>query len=214
MKSSLVKGHELFKKSYFKNHEKEFLELAQKGQQPKVLFIGCSDSRVMPNLITKSGPGDLFMIRNIGNFVAPFKPDEDFHSTAAAIEYAVSVLKIKEIIICGHTQCGACASLFETIEDPELVHTKHWLKLGEEAKNMAVEVLGADAEKEKLLRLTEQLSVVKQIEHILTYPAVKRGVDAGTIHIHGWVYNLATGDIVYYNSDDGCFESLSTLESK
>lgn len=214
MKSSLVKGHELFKKSYFKNHEKEFLELAQKGQQPKVLFIGCSDSRVMPNLITKSGPGDLFMIRNIGNFVAPFKPDEDFHSTAAAIEYAVSVLKIKEIIICGHTQCGACASLFETIEDPELVHTKHWLKLGEEAKNMAVEVLGADAEKEKLLRLTEQLSVVKQIEHILTYPAVKRGVDEGTIHIHGWVYNLATGDIVYYNSDDGCFESLSTLESK
>lgn len=129
----LIQGNDLFKSSYYKAHEKEFLELAENGQHPKALFIGCSDSRVIPNLITKSDPGDLFVVRNVGNFVAPFSPSEDFHSTASAIEYAVSVLEVKNIIVCGHTKCGAIEAICEehALNNPNLIHTKKWLTQGE-----------------------------------------------------------------------------------
>lgn len=210
--SEYVQGNELFKKSYFKKHEKELLELAEKGQQPKALYIGCSDSRVMPNLITQSSPGDLFVVRNIGNFVAPYRPDEDFHSTAAAIEYAVTVLNVEEIIICGHTQCGAIAALFDTIDNPELIHTKHWLSLGEEAKTMASIALGAEADPDALQRLTEQLSVVSQIKNILTYPSVKKRVDEGKIYIHGWIYDIHTGDIEFYDPETNQYLSMQSLK--
>lgn len=131
----LIQGNDLFKSSYYKAHEKEFLELAENGQHPKALFIGCSDSRVIPNLITKSDPGDLFVVRNVGNFVAPFSPSEDFHSTASAIEYAVSVLEVKNIIVCGHTKCGAIEAICEehALNNPNLIHTKKWLTLGDHA---------------------------------------------------------------------------------
>ena len=94
-------GNELFQKNYFKNHEEHLLRLVREGQNPRTLFIGCSDSRVIPDLIVQTRPGDLFVVRNVGNFVAPYRPDNDFHSTASAIEYAIGVLKVSEIIICG-----------------------------------------------------------------------------------------------------------------
>ena len=209
---TLIKGNELFQESYFKENEKELLKLAKHGQRPKALYIGCSDSRVIPDLMMQSKPGDLFVIRNVGNFVAPYSPDEDYHSTASAIEYAVSVLKVQDIIICGHTHCGACHALFETIDDPEMIHTKHWLKLGESAKDMAVNALGEDAEKERLLRLTEQFSVIKQLEHLLTYPSVQRRVKNGTVKIHGWYYDIENGNIEYYDPEESCFQSITSLE--
>lgn len=209
-----IEGNEFFKNTYFKTHEKELLDLAKSGQQPKALFVGCSDSRVLPNLITGQSPGDLFVVRNVGNFVAPFKPDEDFHSTAAGIEYAVSVLKVSEIIICGHTHCGAIKSLYDTMDSPDMIHTKHWLQLGKQAKVMAQIALGPDATKEQLLPLTEQLSVVSQIEHLLTYPLVKKGVDEGRLYIHGWYYDIATGDIDFYNPNNNQFEPLRSLTDK
>ncbi len=209
--SKLLKGNELFKNSYFKKNELKLIELAKHGQQPKALFIGCADSRVVPNLITQTIPGDLFVIRNVGNFVAPFKPDEDYHSTASGIEYAVSALNVSEIIICGHTQCGAIQALYDGVDTYAFIHTKKWLSLGEKAKNLAVETLGSDASKENLLRLTEKLSVVSQIENLLTYPYVKEGVEAGRIQLHGWIYNISTGDIEYYDPDEKIFCSLDTL---
>ena len=210
--SDYITGNELFKKSYFKKHEKELIELAEKGQQPKALYIGCSDSRVLPNLITQSSPGDLFVVRNVGNFVAPFKPDEDFHSTAAAIEYAVTVLNVEEIIICGHTQCGAIKALFEPTDNPEMIHTKHWLSLGQEAKTMASIALGPEANQEELERLTEQLSVVSQIKNLLTYPAVKKRVDEGKIYIHGWMYDIHTGNIQFYDPESNQYLSMESLK--
>jgi len=211
--NTLIKGNELFQKSYFKENEKELQKLAKNGQRPKALYIGCSDSRVIPDLMMQSKPGDLFVIRNVGNFVAPYSPDEDFHSTASAIEYAVSVLKVQEIIICGHTHCGACKALYEEITDPELIHTKHWLKLGENAKNLAIKAIGADAEEERLLRLTEQFSVITQLEHLLTYPSVQRRVRTGEIKIHGWYYDIENGNIDYYDPEHCLFEPLSSLET-
>ena len=212
--SKLLSGNDVFKNSYFKKNEQKLLDLAQNGQHPKALFIGCADSRVVPNLITQTTPGDLFVIRNVGNFVAPFKPDEDFHSTASGIEYAVSALKVSEIIICGHTQCGAIEALYSGVDEYAFIHTQKWLSLGEKAKSMAILALGEDAQKEQLLRLTEKISIVTQIENLLTYPFVKQGVECGEIHLHGWIYNIATGDIEYYDPDRKTFLSLERLVQK
>ena len=209
--STLLKGNELFKKSYFKKNEKELLDLAENGQHPKALFIGCADSRVVPNLITHASPGDLFVIRNVGNFVAPFKPDEDFHATASGIEYAVSALNVSEIIICGHTHCGAIEALYSGVDTSAFIHTKKWLTLGDKAKSLAVMAIGEEADKTELLRLTEKLSVVTQIENLLTYPYVKEKVDAGTLHIHGWVYDIETGQIEYYDPDESVYRALNSL---
>jgi carbonic anhydrase len=205
-----AQGNKLFK-SYFKKNKEALLQLVTSGQSPKALFIGCSDSRVIPDLMVQSDPGDLFVIRNVGNFVPPYKPDEDFHATASGIEYAVSVLKVQEIIICGHTHCGACNALYEEIDDPSLIHTKKWLELGESAKTSAVLSLGANANKEELLRLTEKLSIIKQIENILTYPIVKKRFEDGNLSIHGWYYDIETGSIDYYNAEKYEFLPLKNL---
>jgi len=203
-------GNKLFK-SYFKKNQEALLNLVRTGQSPKALFIGCSDSRVIPDMIVQSNPGDLFVIRNVGNFVPPYSPDEDFHSTATGIEYAVSVLNVEEIIICGHTHCGACEHLYKTIEDDSLVHTKKWLELGESAKKSAILSLGNNAPKEELLRLTEKLSVMNQIENLLTYPQVKKRFEDGSLSIHGWYYDIETGNIDYYNGETYEFLPLKDL---
>jgi carbonic anhydrase len=207
-------GNDTFKNSYFKNNEQELLDLVKNGQHPKALFIGCADSRVVPELITGAEPGDLFIVRNVGNFVAPYDPSTKLHASAPGIEYAVTALKVSEIIICGHTHCGAINSLFKEIDDPSLIHTKNWLSLGNRAKSFALMSLGKEAEKEKLYRLTEKLSVVSQIENLLTYPDVKKGVENDTLHIHGWIYDISSGEIEYYDPDAGKFRSLSALAQK
>jgi len=208
-----AEGNKLFR-SYFKKNKEALLKLVTSGQTPKALFIGCSDSRVIPDLMVQSNPGDLFVIRNVGNFVPPYKPDEDFHATASGIEYAVSILSVEEIIICGHTHCGACKALYEKIEDSSLIHTRKWLELGESAKTSAVLSLGANAPKEDLLRLTEKLSVIKQVENILTYPPVKKRFEEGSLRIHGWYYDIETGYIEYYNADTYEFLPLKELANE
>ena len=104
----LKEGNQLFRNTKFKDYKNDFETLVEKGQSPEILFIGCSDSRVVPDLIISSKPGDMFIVRNVGNFVPPYKDDNDYHGTTAAIEFALSVLNVKHIIICGHSNCGAC----------------------------------------------------------------------------------------------------------
>lgn len=199
----LLKGHQKFKEIKFKKNKDLYLKLVKEGQHPGTLFIGCSDSRVIPGLITGSKPGELFTIQNVGNFVAPYKPDEDYHSTASAIEYAVSVLKVDDIIVCGHSHCGAIKSLYKDLDkEVDLVHTNKWLELGNEAKKVAQLVGGS--EEEKLIN-TEKLSAMFQLENLLTYPAVKRRVDEGTLHLHVWYYKIETGEIEYYDDIKGSF---------
>jgi carbonic anhydrase len=205
-----AQGNQLFR-AYFKENKEALLKLVVTGQTPKALFIGCSDSRVIPDMIVQTTPGDLFVLRNVGNFVPPYKLDEDFHATATGIEYAVGVLNVAEIIICGHTHCGACNHLYTGVQDNSLVHVKKWLQLGESAKKSALLSLGTNAPREDLLRLTEKLSIIKQIENLLTYPNVKKSFENGTLHIHGWYYDIETGHIDYYNGDTYEFLPLKGL---
>jgi len=206
-----AEGNALFQKIYFKKHEIELLKLAKEGQNPRALFIGCSDSRVIPDLMIQTKPGDLFVMRNVGNFVPRYKPDEDYHATATAIEYAVSVLKVSDIIICGHTHCGACHALYEEIDDPSLIHTRKWLSLGAAAKQNAIAAAGPDADHEQLLRLTEQFSILSQIENLLTYPYVKQRIEEERLFVHGWYYDIETGHIRYYDPERQAFIPLGDV---
>jgi carbonic anhydrase len=201
-------GHERFRQIKFRQNEERFKKLVAEGQNPKALFIGCSDSRVVPNLITDTGAGDLFITRNIGNLVPPFQPDNDFHATAAAIEYAVSELEVSEIIVCGHSDCGAVKALYKNhTPTEENIHTLKWLELARSAKAAALAALPHAPEKQ-LLAYTEKISVVYQLENLLSYPAVRRGVEEGRIYLHGWHYVIEDGSIHYYDNETFEFKPL------
>ncbi len=202
------RGHENFRSVKFKQNESRFKALSENGQDPKALFIGCSDSRIMPAMITGSQAGDLFIIRNIGNFVAPYQPDANYHATASAIEYAVSVLGLTDIIVCGHSHCGAIAALYKDIpKTDENIHTIKWLELGEGPKRVAM-MSEHKGNKEALLRYTEKVSVIFQLENLLTYPAVKRRVDKGEVFLHGWYYDMKSGMIECYDDENYEFKPL------
>jgi len=202
----IIKGTKFFSNFKSKKYNHEFKKLVKNGQNPKTLFIGCSDSRVLPNLITNTGPGDLFVIRNIGNFVPEYQPDSDFHSTAAAIEYAVSVLEVEDIVVCGHSHCGAIKSLFKpTIEDPHLIHVKKWLELGKKPKDF-IESFGF--EKDETIKKTEKYSTLFQLQNLLTYPAIKQRVSEGKLFLNAWYYVLEEGKVYTFDFEKEDFVLL------
>ncbi|WP_025345250.1 MULTISPECIES: carbonic anhydrase [Sulfurospirillum] len=212
--AELISGYEKFKDTKFKKYENKFLDLVKNGQHPKVLFIACSDSRVDPALITNSAPGELFVLRNIGNFVPPFAPDNDYHATAAGIEYAVSVLEVTDIIICGHSHCGAIETMYTKITDINLVHVKKWLELGMDAKNYVTQkLISQDVTQSERLELTEKISLLFQSKNLLTYPDVERRVNEGELFIRSWYYHLETGELEYFNTESGEFEPMIGSEN-
>lgn len=206
----LIDGNESFKDNKFKKYQNKFLDLVENGQKPNVLFIACSDSRVNPSLITSSKPGSLFILRNIGNFVPPFSPDNDYHATAAGIEYAVSVLKVTDIIVCGHSHCGAIASLYQDLDSTKLVHVKKWLELGEKAKNYVATNMPNETSSDDKLEATEKVSVIFQLKNLLSYPDVKDKVENGDLYLRGWYYKLETGDLEYYCDKEREFLPMSS----
>lgn len=207
---SLIEGNESFQTTNYLDYKASVDETIKNGQRPEIMFIGCSDSRVTPDLMLNTKPGDMFILRNVGNFVPPFKNDEDYHGSAAAIEYAVSVLNVKHIIICGHTHCGACKSLYEDIpDDLSLIHVKTWLKLGAKAKDIALANSGSFSSDFEKFRATEKASIQFQISNLLTYPEVKKRVDDGTLKIHGWYYKIEDGSLEYLDRQSNGFKPLT-----
>lgn len=208
---ALAEGNKRFRENHFPKIEEQLKYLVKNGQHPEVMFIGCSDSRVTPDLMLNTQPGDMFILRNVGNFVPPFKHDEDFHGTAAAIEYAIAVLKVKNIIVCGHSHCGACKSLYEDIpETDSLIHVKTWLKLGNKAKERTLKNKKFSTQ-EEMYRATERNSIRHQLDNLLTYPDIVRKLIAGKLKIHGWYYDIETGNIDYYDKENDDFKPLDEL---
>ena len=212
---TLIKSHKQFKKKYGEKYSSLFQKLVDEGQSPKTLFIACSDSRVVPNLITYTKPGDLFIARNIGNFVPPFNPDSGASATPAVIEYALSVLNVENIILCGHTHCGACKSLHEDIpeDDIEMSNIRKWLRFGESAKEQALAFVGKE-NKAKLYAATEKFNVIEQLKNLLTYPAVKRKVAEGKIFVQGWYYHLDSGELEYFDPVEHRFLPVDSVLSQ
>lgn len=201
----ILHGYREFKDFHFKLHEDEFVRLVQEGQNPHALLITCSDSRIVPNLLTSSRPGLVFTLRNAGNFVIPYNTSGD--GGIATIQYAVEVLGVKNIIVCGHSHCGAIESLYKTL-DPKLANIIEWLKLGEPAKNVALQIAKSDTTQKELNRLTERISVVYQLHNLMSYPFIKKLVDQDLLTLHGWYYTIETGEIEYYDSNAYDFKPL------
>ena len=186
-----------FHSDYFPRHQQRFQDLVAHGQHPKTLFIGCSDSRLVPYLLTGAEPGDLFIVRKVGAFVPPYDGSHGLHGTTAAIEFAVLNLQVEHIIVCGHTHCGAIRAAYEGAPE-EAVNLHNWLQLANEA------LLPVQTSPEALYR-TEQRSVVLQLERLLQYPMVRRAVEAGRLHLHGWHYVIEQGQVHVFDAQQGAF---------
>jgi len=186
-----------FHSDYFPLHQQRFQDLVAQGQHPKTLFIGCSDSRVVPYLLTGAGPGELFIVRNVGAFIPPYDGSHGLHGTMAAIEFAVLSLHVERIIVCGHSHCGAIRAAYEGVPE-EAVALQAWLKLATEA------LLPVQTSPEALRR-TEQRIVVLQLERLMAYPMVRREVEKGSLTLHGWHYVIEDGEIHIFDVRQGSF---------
>ena len=193
---TLFEGAIKFKEENFLTY-KELFENLKEGQNPHTLFVGCSDSRVVPNLITNTLPGELFVIRNIANIVPHYREADEYLATTSAIEYALEELKVENIIICGHSHCGGCAALYEEEHFTKMPNVRNWLKLISPVKE---QVLALNP-KTKAMRayFTEQINIEKQIMNLFTYPNVKEKYLARTLHIYGWHYIIESGEVYSYD---------------
>jgi len=206
--NKLIAGAVAFRQHDFETHEQLFSELG-KEQKPHTLFIGCSDSRVVPNMITASMPGELFIVRNIANIVPPYQQSGEYLAAISAIEFAVEELEVENIVVCGHSNCGGCAALFKPAEYfDKLPHTRKWIELALPIKEKVLFLLpdGNAASREWM---AEQLNVVEQIHHLITYPYIAEKYIKGLITISGWYYIIETGEIFNYNVDKGFFELIN-----
>ncbi len=186
-----------FHADYFPLHQQRFQDLVSEGQHPKTLFIGCSDSRIVPYLLTGTGPGELFIVRNVGALVPPYDGSHGLHGTTAGIEFAVLQLKVRQIIVCGHSHCGAIRAAYEGVPE-EATALKSWLTLADEA------LLPVQASAEALRR-TEQRAIVLQLERLMDYPMVRRAVEAGELTLLGWHYVIEDGDVHVLDARRGAF---------
>ncbi len=197
----LFEGIRNFKANEFIPRQQFFEELAHQ-QNPHTLFIGCSDSRVIPTVVTQTIPGELFVVRNIGNFVPHYtKKSETFLATSAVIEYAVLQLNVDNIVVCGHSNCGGCAALYyQENELKHLPHTKIWLKLAEPVKKIVEEKIAKKKlSLEERSEYTEKMNVVEQLRHLMKYPYIRKRVKEGKLNVMGWYYNIEEGEIYNYN---------------
>jgi carbonic anhydrase len=207
----LIEGVHKFQTGQFGNYRKLFRKLSQEGQNPHTLFITCSDSRVLAELITQSKPGDLFVVKNVGNIVPPANVRDDTNSTAAAIEFAVENLRVSDIVICGHSQCGAISALLgETPVGKSTPHLRDWL-------NLAAPVLETLKKEYAHLKTAAERSTAASEENVLfaldnlhSYSCVQERLMDGSLRLHGWFFKIATAELFAYDPEKRQFLPLVT----
>jgi carbonic anhydrase len=204
MMQKLVQGIHSFQRGFFASHRELFEQLATAGQKPETLFITCSDSRVVPTLITNAAPGDLFIVRNVGNVV----PSVDLPGgTAAAIQYAIEVLNVENVIVCGHTQCGALKAILEPESVAHLEYVKRWLK-GTISVKKVIEEKYTHLSAEARLTAAIQENVLAQLEHLREYPFIASRLDTGKLFVSGWIFDVGKGEVFDYDPVRGEFLPL------
>lgn len=199
----LAQGVERFRTTVFPKRRRLFEALA-KAQRPEALFITCADSRIVPSLITHSGPGDLFIERNPGNLVPVYGPEAV--GVSASIEYAVAVLGVRHVIVCGHTDCGAVKGILHPEKLADAPAVASWLSYGAPARRALEQRPEAATEAEKVKELT-RLNTLVQLEHLRTHPSVQRALAAGALELHAWVYEIESGMVEAWEPASGAFST-------
>ncbi|GJL59798.1 MAG: carbonic anhydrase [Nitrospirales bacterium] len=194
--ADLIKGFEKFHEEIY-HHKQGLFEKLAHHQEPQALFITCSDSRINPHLLTQTEPGDLFILRNAGNLVPPY--GAAIGGTTATIEFGASVLQVKEIIVCGHTDCGAMKALVRPESLQDLPAVREWLRMAESTRQIVKEMY-QELKSEELFVATIKENVLVQLEHLKTHPAVAKRLRMGNLTLHGWIYSIATGEVWLYDA--------------
>jgi carbonic anhydrase len=207
----LLQGVRVFQHLVFPARCEQFKKLAN-GQQPPTLFITCSDSRIVPEMLTQTDPGELFVLRNAGNLVPPWTAEHT--GEAATIEYAVRVLKVREIVVCGHSQCGAIQGLLNPASIEQLPAVKQWLTHAQDTLQAVANLpLKADEVADEDLWTTAiKCNVMVQLAHLRTYPAVMEAEANGELAVHGWFYRFETGETYELDGVSKQFVNVADLE--
>ena len=204
----LFEGVIEFQREGYETHKALFEDLSR-CQRPHTLFIGCSDSRLVPNLLLNSQPGEMFMIRNVANLVPPYRESQEFLATTSAIEYAVQVLGVAHILVCGHSNCGGCCSLLVPPETQKHIpHVHRWMQLAQPVREELAQPKYDHLDVHEKEWMAERLNVILQLEHLKTYPYIQEKLAAGTLKLLGWHYIIETGEVYNYNADTGHFEMI------
>ena len=192
----LIQGIVDFRKNLREENRELFAQLAL-GQKPDALFIACSDSRVVPNLFASTNPGDLFVLRNIANLVPPATCSIQDNSASAILEFSIFTLKVANIIVCGHSECGGMLALLHGIDAHSCPHVEAWLQYGKPSLHKLNQ---GHTLNPSLLRHNQlsQLNVIQQIEHIKSYPFIQRLLREKKLQIHGWWFDIAHADVYCY----------------
>lgn len=198
----LIQGIHRFQSDVFAVRQDFFHRLVD-GQRPQALLITCSDSRIIPDLICQTDPGDLFVIRNAGNIIPPYNPAM-VSGEAATIEYAIRGLGIKDIIVCGHTRCGAMQAVLNPDSAADMPRVRQWLTSAEASAEIVCNCY-QDLSPESRWNVLTQENVLVQLENLRTHPAVLTGLAGGDLRLHAWVYKMETGQVFSYDPEPGQF---------
>ncbi|WP_022940640.1 carbonic anhydrase [Psychromonas hadalis] len=206
---TLIAGYQRFRKGYYQQNKEQLLKLSKEGQSPKIALISCSDSRVDPSVILDCEPGDLFVIRNVANLIPPCEDCNSLHGTSAALEFAVTSLEVESIIVLGHTQCGGIKTLMDT---PPSNSTETFIgKWMQQLEGVRNEILADESITDQASRHShcEQKGIQHSLQNLMTFPWIKERVEAGTLKLHGWRYDLSSSVLCAMDNATGEFKIIS-----
>jgi carbonic anhydrase len=200
----LIEGYEAFRAGRLAAEQSRYRDLAERGQSPEIMVIGCCDSRVSPEVIFDAGPGELFVVRNVANLVPPYAPDGSYHGVSAALEFAVGQLRVKHIVVLGHAGCGGVRAF---AEDSAPLSPGDFIGKWMSLIAPAAERLGprGDASPADYLARLEQASVAVTLDNLLTFPRLSKLIERGHVTVHGAYFAVATGELSVLDRQSGCF---------
>jgi carbonic anhydrase len=203
----LIDGYSAFLSERLPREQSRFRKLAETGQRPEIMVIGCSDSRVSPEVVFDARPGELFVVRNVANIVPPFAPDGQPHGVSAALEFGIGALKVKHIVVLGHAQCGGVKAFAENaapLSPGDFIG--NWMKLMAPA---ADKVARGDLAPAAYLMRLEQANIANSLDNLLTFPPLAKLVERGTVQMHGAYFGVATGELSVLDRESGDFRRVA-----
>jgi carbonic anhydrase len=206
--AELRAGIRKFRTNIYPENETTYLQAVSEPQQPHALFVTCADSRIDPEMITQSTPGDLFVTRNVGNLVPAY--GEMMGGVSAVIEYAVTALKVQHVVVCGHSDCGAMKGLLNPESLEKMPTVKSWLKNAHAALSVANSLAEPDEKPSKLMRRLTEENVLLQLQHLRTHPSVAGAMAREELTISGWVYDIGRGEVRISENGERAFLPVAT----
>jgi carbonic anhydrase len=207
----LIDGYGAFASGRLQSEQGRYRELAERGQKPEIMVIGCIDSRVSPEVIFDAGPGELLVVRNVGNLVPPYQPDSMYHGVSAALEFGVGALQVKHIVVLGHAHCGGVKAF---ADDAEPIFPGDFIGRWMTLMAPAAEKVGprGNRTEAEYITLLEQASVVNSLANLTTFPRIRAMVEAGTVKLHGAYFGVATGELSVLDEVSGEFWPIKTRD--